>query len=116
MSTRSTVVAMLADGQYAAIYVHCDGYPDHMLPALAGHATQEAAEALVRRGDMLLIDAAPAACKAFAEGRDAEPFEDVAPSIATTAEEAARMHEDRGGNCWHYLWNGLTWSVAPWSR
>lgn len=35
MSTRAQIAIQIGPNQWAQIYVHYDGYPSHMLPALA---------------------------------------------------------------------------------
>ena len=35
MSTRAQIAIEIAPGKWSHIYVHFDGYPSHMLPALA---------------------------------------------------------------------------------
>jgi len=36
MSTRAQIAIQIGPDEWAHVYVHFDGYPDHMLPALAG--------------------------------------------------------------------------------
>jgi hypothetical protein len=35
MSTRAQIAMEVAPGEWAHVYTHYDGYPEHMLPALA---------------------------------------------------------------------------------
>ncbi len=53
MGTRSDIIVERADGKWARIYCHWDGYLDHNGTILAEHYnTQERAEAVVAPGDM----------------------------------------------------------------
>ena len=53
MSTRATIACKQADTQYAAIYLHFDGYPDHAGRVLTQHYTSiESARTLVAGGDI----------------------------------------------------------------
>ncbi len=57
MSTPSSIIVECADGKWALVYCHWDGYPSHHGPILCGHyATQELAEALVKPGDISLLE------------------------------------------------------------
>lgn len=57
MSTRSDIIVKRADGKWARIYVHFDGYPSHHGPILLGHyADQAKADALVALGDLSSLD------------------------------------------------------------
>ena len=56
MSTPCIVSCHTEDG-YLSIYVHNDGYPDHMFPLLRDwYGTKERAESLVEFGDASYID------------------------------------------------------------
>ncbi len=53
MGTRSDIIVHRADGKWARIYCHWDGYPEHNGFLLFEHyASQEKAEALVALGDL----------------------------------------------------------------
>ncbi len=54
MSTRSTVGMKTEDGKFLAIYVHYDGYPEHMLENLPEN--KEDALDMIMNGDGSSID------------------------------------------------------------
>lgn len=56
MSTRSIVGVMYEDGSTASIYVHNDGYPDHMCSVLQHYTTQEQVQGLIECGDASAIE------------------------------------------------------------
>ena len=41
MSTRAQIAIQIGPEEWAQIYVHCDGYPAHMLPALAAWTPED---------------------------------------------------------------------------
>ena len=41
MSTRSQIAIQTGPEEWAHVYVHYDGYPEHMLPALAAWAPED---------------------------------------------------------------------------
>ena len=58
MSTRSSISVEISEGQSLCVYCHWDGYPSHNGRILLNHYnTQELAEALVRIGDISVLDA-----------------------------------------------------------
>ena len=53
MGTRSDIIVHRADGKWARVYCHWDGYPTHHGPLLLGHYnSQKKAESLVAPGAM----------------------------------------------------------------
>ena len=56
MSTRSELAVQMEDGTYTQAYVHYDGYPEHMMPALRTINTLDAARELVSKGDIRSIE------------------------------------------------------------
>ena len=56
MSTRAQIAIQIGPDEWAQIYVHYDGYPEHMLPALApldarGHPRGKGIPSGAGRGD-----------------------------------------------------------------
>ena len=41
MSTRAQIAIPIGPDQWAHVYIHFDGYPSHMLPALAGWTPED---------------------------------------------------------------------------
>lgn len=85
MATNCFVACHTEDG-YQAIYVHNDGYPDHMFPLLRDwYGTQERAESLVKLGDASFLD------------KRLVPSVDSGHSFATPEEDVCIFyHRDRG--------------------
>lgn len=111
MSTRWQIAAKLSDGQYACIYVHCDGYPSYALKTLQQHYTdQQKIDRLVALGDCLSIAPEIEKCDTF-NGRDGEEWDDIKPSYGETLEAAADQHR-HGDEEYRYFWDGAQWAQA----
>ncbi|MCC5971672.1 MAG: hypothetical protein JJU15_17155 [Pararhodobacter sp.] len=41
MSTRAQIAIQIGPEEWAHVYCHCDGYPSHMLPALASWTPED---------------------------------------------------------------------------
>ena len=58
MSTRATIAVRRPSGDYLAVYLHYDGYPEHAGRLLAAnYQTGEEAETLIADGDIRSLDA-----------------------------------------------------------
>lgn len=109
MSTRWQIAAKLSDGQFACIYVHCDGYPSYALNVLSTHYTdQEKIDELISRGDCLSIGPDIESCETFRSRGD--DWQDVAPSYGESLTDAAENHL-HGDEEYRYGWDGNAWTM-----
>ena len=114
MSTRWQIVAKLSEdeaykvnGDYGSIYVHCDGYPDRVLPLLKEHySDQSAIDGLIGLGDCLTVYESVENCEPFA--RD-EPWEDVCPTYGDDLPTVVADHR-HGDENYCYTWDGHGWT------
>jgi cupin superfamily acireductone dioxygenase involved in methionine salvage len=111
MSTRWQIAALLGDGRYGCIYVHCDGYPSYALKTLQNHYTdQSKIDQLIELGDCLSIGPLVENCDTFAS-RDGEELEDVKASYGDSLKAVAEEHL-HGDEEYRYFWDGKMWRIA----
>lgn len=121
MGTRSNLIVSKADGTFARVYIHFDGYPTGVGAMLAEHyASQERAEKVVSHGDMSSLkercdrpdghsyESPVKGCTVYfgrdrgEDGVDARIFKDA---------ESAWAADDYGAE-YIYFWNGTEWLVG----
>jgi hypothetical protein len=69
MSTRATIAVRRPSGDYLAVYLHYDGYPEHAGRLLAAHyQTSEEVETLIAGGDIRSLDAEIGEADRFSNG------------------------------------------------
>jgi hypothetical protein len=90
-------------GSCYTIYCHHDGYTEHIIPLLRDcYNTQEKIESLIIRGDTSAIYAIPGKCRPYAEGENAEPYENNAPEVSAEFKITT-------GYLYEYYWDGKEW-------
>ncbi len=110
MSTHARIRMILPFGEKSkAIYVHWDGYPDHMLPLLnTYYNTVEKAEELLSLGDLSYLD------------KKVKPDADETHSFNRPAKDVTiAYHRDRGEDLcfsstpqeYNYIFDGETWKL-----
>ena len=121
MGTRSRIAAQMADGSFASIYCHWDGYPSHNGAVLLAHyATPDKVARLIRLGDLSVLAASPAKPKGHtftapvgghcvAYGRDRGEKD----CRALTGPTLASVTPDGGWEEYIYVWRNGAWSYAP---
>lgn len=87
MSTNATISVKTPSDEYANVYVHYDGYPSNMIPALANHSDEE----IITAQDIRYMNTS-----------SIDPFPDPKPvSITDTPEKLYGTYhyvKDRDGN------------------
>ena len=111
MSTRWQAAAKLTNGQFACIYVHCDGYPSGALKTLQAHYTdQQKIDRLIALGDCLSIAPEIEGCETFSSRAD-EDWEEIKPTYGESLKDAADKHQ-HGDEEYRYFWDGQQWAMV----
>jgi cupin superfamily acireductone dioxygenase involved in methionine salvage len=111
MSTRWQIAAKLSNGEAGCIYVHSDGYPSYAFATLQQHYTDQAkVDRLIALGDCLSVGKEIEDCDTFSS-RHGEDWDDIKPTFAATAKEAADKHL-HGDEEYRYFWDGQQWTQA----
>ena len=115
MSTRWQIAAQLSDGQFACIYVHCDGYPSYALATLKEHYTEQSKiDRLIALGDCLSIGKDLDQCDPFSSRKD-EDQEEIKASFGASLKDAAHKHL-HGDEEYRYFWDGGSWEEASFEQ
>lgn len=138
MSTRSDIIAKRADGRWASIYCHSDGYPKHNGRILDEHYADAArVAALIALGDLSLLGPEigvkhpfePRAAK-LGSGDVVKAYEEYRAKYGRMCRAYGRDRGDKGTAAtigatlqavwpdertwseWVYVWDGNRWLVA----
>lgn len=105
MATRARIGMKDQYGEVESIYLHHDGYADHVVPVLkTAYGTPEAVEALLDLGDLSVLDTTLDSCVAFGRDRGEDGVERIHHSADEWPDSSAYFHYeyDPVFRNWHY--------------